>query len=201
MYDVLTRDAQVPLSEVRKYPHGHIFDVEPQFVEPGNNDTQFSVCPSDIASELAEVAAEPFDELGHKLDHGVAFTHRLTCRRMRNVINSVTYLPNTRARHPYNPAFLHPDDLAALGVASGEAIEITSAHGSITAIAKPDERLRPGMVSMTHGWGGLPGDGTPLHNGGSNVAMLISLEQDLDNITFMPRLSAIPVNLRKKMAL
>lgn len=200
MYEILTRDAQVPLSEVRKYPHGHIFDVEPQFVEPGNNEARFSVCPSDIASELAEVAAKPFDESGHQVDHGVAFTHRLTCRRMRNVINSVTYLPNTRTRHPYNPAFLHPDDLAALGVASGEAIEITSAHGSIAAIATPDERLRPGMVSMTHGWGGLPDDGIPLHNGGSNVAMLISLEQDLDNITFMPRLSAIPVNLRKQMA-
>ncbi len=198
MLDILTRDAQVPLSEVKKYPHGHIFEVEPQFVEPGTNDSRFAVFPDDVAAEIAEVATERFDNAGLKVDHGIAFTHRLTCRRMRNVMNSVTYLPATRKRHPFNAAFMHPDDLAALDVPSGGEIEITSAHGSITGIAMPDERLRPGAVSMSHGFGGLPGDGTSPHRGGSNVGLLISLEQNLDTITFMPRMSAIPVNVRKK---
>lgn len=198
MLAIVTRKAQVPLSEVKKYPHGHIFSVEPQFVEPGTSDARFAVFSDDVQAELAEVAAERFDEAGRKVDHGITFTHRLACRRMRNVINSVTYLPATRKRHPFNAAFLHPDDLAALDVLSGGEIEITSAHGSITGIAMPDERLRPGTVSMTHGFGGLPGDDAAPHDGGSNVGLLISLEQNLDTITSMPRLSAIPVNLRKK---
>lgn len=198
MLDIMTRDAQIPLSEVRKYPHGHIFAVAPQCVEPATNDARFAVFPDDVGIELSEVAAESFDEEGRKVEHGTAFTHRLTCRRMRNVMNSVTYLPATRKRHPFNAAFVHPADLAALDVKSGAEIEITSAHGTITGIAMPDDRLKPGTVSMTHGFGGLPEDHTPVHNGGANVATLISLEKNLDNITAMPRLSAIPVNLRKK---
>lgn len=198
MLEILTREAQVPLSEVKKYPHGHIFDVEPQFVEPGTSDGRFEVFPGDVEAELAVVVAEPYDQAGLRVDHGITFTHRLTCRRMRNVMNTVTYLPATRKRHPFNAAFLHPHDLATLDVVSGGEIEITSAHGSITGIAMAEERLRPGTVSMTHGFGGLPGDGTPVKDGGSNVGLLISLEQDLDSITSMPRLSAIPVNLRKK---
>lgn len=198
MLDIVTRDAQVPLSEVKKYPHGHIFDVEPQFVEPGTHDARFEVFPRDVEEDLAEVAAAPFDETGRQLDHGTVFTHRLTCRRMRNVMNTVTYLPATRKRHPFNAAFLHPDDMAALDASSGEEIEIISARGSITGIAMPDDRVRPGTVSMTHGFGGLPGDGTTPREGGSNVGLLISLDRNLDKITAMPRLSAIPVNLRKK---
>jgi len=198
MLEIWTRDAQVPLSEVKKYPHGHIFDVQPQFVQAGTSDARFALFPYDVEDELADVASEPFDDAGLKIDHGIAFTHRLTCRRMRNVINSVTYLPNTRKRHPFNAAFLHPDDLAALDIQTGAEIEITSAHGSVTAIAMPEDKLRPGTVSMTHGFGGLPDDTTSPQEVGSNVGLLISLEQDLDAITSMPRQSAIPVNLRKK---
>ncbi|WP_176599202.1 MULTISPECIES: molybdopterin-containing oxidoreductase family protein [Sphingobium] len=199
MLDILTTGSQVPLSDVKKYPHGHIFDVEAQFVEPGTSGNRFDVFPTDVEADLNEVAAEPFDESGQQVDHGATFTHRLTCRRMRNVMNSVTYLPTTRKRHPFNAAFLHPDDIAMLDVSPGAEIDIESAHGSITGIVMPDDRLRPGTLSMTHGFGGLPGDGTTPNDGGANVGLLISLEQDLDKITAMPRLSAIPVNLRRKV--
>ena len=33
----MTRNSQVPLDEIRKYPGGRVFDVEPQYVEPADN--------------------------------------------------------------------------------------------------------------------------------------------------------------------
>jgi len=85
-------------------------------------------------------------------------THLLAVRRVREVQNTMyRHLEAIRKRLPDNPAWVHPDDLAALGVLSGEAVEIRSAHGCIVARAEADETLRRGVVSITHGFGGESG--------------------------------------------
>jgi hypothetical protein len=48
------------------------------------------------------------------------------------------------------------------------------------------------MVSMSHGWGGLP-DGEGPTWPGANTGLLISTTRDCETINAMPRLSAIPV--------
>ena len=103
-----------------------------------------------------------------------------------------------RKRVPHNPAWLHPDDLAALGVAAGQGIAIESAHGRIEAIAEADDSMRPGVVSISHGWGGLPGDvpgAADPHCAGVNVNRLTTTRADLQSINAMPRLTALPVRL------
>jgi anaerobic selenocysteine-containing dehydrogenase len=125
---ILTRDAQVPLETVLAYPDGHVFELPEQFVEPGRPgaNARFDVAPGDVMAELeayrAAVAAP-------------GFTHLLTVRRMRHVMNSYREPPadSPRGTRPYNPAFLHPDDLAALGLAAGDPIELVSDYGRIRA--------------------------------------------------------------------
>ena len=118
-------------------------------------------------------------------------------RRVREVQNTMyRHLEAIRKRLPDNPAWVHPDDLAALGVLSGEAVEIRSAHGCIVARAEADETLRRGVVSITHGFGGLGTRDDP-NDGGVNVNRLTSATVDREPINAMPRLTALPVRLRR----
>ena len=68
---------------------------------------------------------------------------------------------------------------------------IRSEHGSIAAVVRPDDSIRPGVVSMTHAWGGLPGEEG--QEPGVNVNLLISTEQHVEPINAMVRMTAIPV--------
>jgi len=79
---------------------------------------------------------------------------------------------------------VHPDDAGAAGIADGELVEVTSATGSLTVPARYVETLRPGAVSISHGWAG------------ANVNRLVS-SRDLDPLTGMPRMSGTAVTLRR----
>jgi len=193
---LLARDAQVPFTELRKHAEGRVFDVEPCFVEaarPGH-DARFEVAPPDVVAELALVAAE--DDDAGSVSGGRRFSHRLVVRRMREMMNSHgRELPSIRSRVAFNPAFLHPDDLAALGLESGDRAELVSDHGRIPAIVEADSSLRRGVVSMSHGWGGLPDEARSYEEAGASTNLLISTDRCIEPINAMPRLSAIPVDV------
>jgi anaerobic selenocysteine-containing dehydrogenase len=53
---------------------------------------------------------------------------------------------------------MHPDDAALIGLTDGAAATITSSVGSVTAPVEVTDGIRPGVVSLPHGWGhDLPG--------------------------------------------
>ena len=193
---VIARHAPVPFATLQGYDVGHVFDEEAHFVEPADPDCtdRFTVAPDDVVAELAQVHAEQ-PRPGAWASNGETFTHKLTSRRLREVQNSShRNVPAIRKRMPYNHAYLHPDDIAELGIAAGDKITITSDAGSIPAIVAAEPELRRGVVSMSHGWGTLPGE-TVYEQDGSNTGLLISTDRDLDPINAMPRMSAIPVRL------
>jgi anaerobic selenocysteine-containing dehydrogenase len=193
---VVARHAPGTFEELKSYELGKIFDEMPQFVEPGDPDhpDRFTVMPDDVAAELRAVAAEAFEPERYT-SNGQSFSYRLTSRRIREVQNSThRNVPAIRKRMPYNYAYLHPDELARLGISDGDKISITSDAGAIPAIVAADATMRSGVVSMTHGWGGLP-DETVYERDGANTGLLVSTDRDLEPINAMPRLSAIPVNI------
>jgi len=120
-------------------------------------------------------------------------------RRVREVQNTMyRHLDAIGKRMPHNPLWMHPDDLAALGIEAGECVAIESAHGRIEAISEADATLRRGVVSISHGWGGLPGE--PAASGdtrGVNVNRLTSTRSHLEPINAMPRLTALPVRVQR----
>ena len=100
----------------------------------------------------------------------------------------------------YNPAFLHPDDLAALGIAPGDVVEITSDHASIRGVAAAAPELRRGVVSMAHCFGDVPEHDERLLEIGSNTGRLVDNEAHFDPHTGIPRMSAIPVSVARASA-
>ena len=100
-------------------------------------------------------------------------------------------LPGVR---PYNPLFVHPDDLQALGVEPGAIVLLTSKHGTARAVIMPMDTMRRGDASMTHCYGGLPGEDDPLTYG-TNPNRLLSIDVDLQSISLMPHMSAVPIRI------
>lgn len=188
------RHGQVAFEEIRRHPGGRIYPVEPQLVEEADPATagRFELMPADVAAELAAVACER-DEA-----RAAGFTHRLAGRRMRDVQNTMYHhLPVIRARHPGNPAWLNPDDLAVAGLADGETVRIVSPHGSVRAVVRADDTVRAGVISMTHGWGGT--SDAPEHDleQGSSTNRLTSTDAGRDPINAMPVMTAIPVRIER----
>jgi anaerobic selenocysteine-containing dehydrogenase len=147
--------------------------------------------PTDVMEEVQQLldTAELWQP-----NPGPGFTHLLIARRTNQVMNSTgSTFATTLNRVPYNPAYMNPDDLAEMDLEAGDLVTITSRHGSMTAIVQPDKTLRRSLVSISHLWGGLPGNPGP----GSNVNLLISCDTEVQGINAMPRMSAIPVNIVK----
>jgi anaerobic selenocysteine-containing dehydrogenase len=186
----LAKDSIVPFDEIRASPSGVSPRMEPRFVKPAPPDApgRLELCPPDVAEELAALAADAPEP---------GFRYRLTCRRVLHALNSAfVESRGARQRFPVNYAHLNPDDMRAEGVADGDLIEIVSEFGRVRTLAKGEDRLRRGVISMTHMFGPLVGSADPAAEGGANVGQLTSLTKHVQRINFMPRFSAIPVNVR-----
>lgn len=183
------RGSRVPLDVVKKFPGGKAFPdprVRVAEKDPGwegrlevGNETMMS----DLKAELDDRAND-----NHR------FPFRLISRRTPYVMNSRSQtLPSKRL--PYNPAFLHPDDLVALRVSEGDRIYIESAHARIAGIAAADKSLRRGLVSMSHNWGQLPDSGDDITVVGTNSGILVASDGFCDPYSGQPQMSNIPVRV------
>ena len=160
---------------------------------PDSEDTpRFDVMPRDIADEIDDLLAE------HPPTASGPFTHLLTVRRLRGIMNSLGIIqPELRCRHPYNDSNLHPDDIVAMGLDDGAHVEITSDASAIIAIATADPTVRRGTLSMSHCWGGLPEEDLPSETMGVSTNQLVRTNRFVEKINAMPRFSSIPVSIRR----
>jgi anaerobic selenocysteine-containing dehydrogenase len=117
----------------------------------------------------------------------------LVCRRMDHVRNSSVNVASTHRGRPYNPAFLHPDDLAAHGLRPGEVVRLAAARDQITCVVDADPSLRRGLVSMAHAFGGLPEEDGRFRELGSSTSRLLVDDAGFERYSGQPRMSAVPV--------
>jgi anaerobic selenocysteine-containing dehydrogenase len=193
LFEYLTKGSRVALSDVKAHPEGHIFPDPPIFIEErdADCDARLDLANSVMLRELAEVAAEPSED-------DTEFAFRLLCRRLPDVHNSAGRdIPKLTRKYSYNPAFMNPEDLRELGLASGDAVEIASGHATILGVVEAEEELRRGVVSMPHAFGDVPERDAELRTIGSNTGRLTSVASDYDPYTGIPRMSDIPVNVRR----
>ncbi len=199
LFELLCRGSRIPLDEVKQHPHGHIWNDPSITVLPKSPDwtEKLDVGNPFMMSDLAEVSSEPVtDHGGYAAD--MTFTHRLVSRRLNDVYNSSGRdIPKLVRNHRYNPAFMNPNDLEALDLHAGDVVEISSDHATILGVVEEADDVRPGVVSMAHSFGDAPEFDRKVFTIGSNTGRLTSVERDYDPRTGMPRMSAIPVNIRR----
>lgn len=184
--------SRIPLEELKRHPHGRLFDTDAIRVKEADPDCDARLRLGDpmMMEELAEVLDADPQQGGDD-----RFPLRLICRRMNNFMNSVGQdLAVLRPAGQGNPFGLHPQDMSAHGLAPGAEVIVRSPDGEVRGQVHPDDSLRPGTLSMTHGFGTrLSGTGER-SAAGASVACLIGVS-DLDRVTGMPRYSAVPVSI------
>ncbi|GGB53293.1 molybdopterin-containing oxidoreductase family protein [Blastomonas aquatica] len=161
--------------------------VEP--AEPGHN-ARFDLAGGAMPAQLMAYGRDD------PAAHGYPF--RLISRRSRHRFNSTGgHLSALAAKRTTNPAHIHPDDLAGLGVTDGEMIRIASPHGEVHALAKASDALRRGVISMAHGYGDpdVGPDEVPMRGGSTN--RLVCETSGYDPITGQALQSAIPVKVQR----
>lgn len=94
-------------------------------------------------------------------------------------------------------AHIHPDDAAARGLADGQLATVRSRTGSITVPVEITDSVRPGVVSIPHGWGhgveGTRADVAAAHAGANSN--ILADEQLMDVPSGTAVLNAIPVEV------
>ena len=101
----------------------------------------------------------------------------LVPRRQKRHLNSQLTFLGDRAE-----ILLHPDDAATAGIGDGQPVTVRNRLGTVTGIARLTTEIRPGAVSVPHGYPG------------ANVNLLTD-DADIDPLTGMTRYSGLPVSI------
>jgi anaerobic selenocysteine-containing dehydrogenase len=191
--DLATAGCLVKPSQVRRdsvdgrpvlYP-----DLHPVVAPPDPEDAhRFDLTAGDMPGALRRYGADQ--------PRADGFDFRLISRRSKTRFNSIGHpLAKLRARTTTNPAYMHPDDLAALGIEDGAIVEISSRHASIHGVAKASDKVRRGLISMAHAYGDSEAGKHNVREMGSSTNRLTSDEVEYDPITGQALQSAIPVRV------
>ena len=106
--------------------------------------------------------------------------------------------PELNGNRTWNPAFMNGADLQEPGLRSGDVVEIVSDTATIPGVVEEDNRLRRGLVSMSHAWGGPPERDGEVRQIGGNTGRLASTVRAWDRYCGMPVMSNTPVQVRRR---
>ncbi|WP_340268049.1 molybdopterin-containing oxidoreductase family protein [Sphingobium mellinum] len=177
--------------DLKAHRGGILFKEAEAVVQPAGEDNgaRLDLCPPDVAAELAGVR-QAKDEIA-------GYPFRLIPRRLIEVMNSAyTEAGQTRRRFPTNPIYMNEQDMTRLDLADGGTVRLIGRTGGVViGRVRKDSGLQPGVISMCHGWGNpeMSGEADPDAFSGR----LVSLDQDLEAINFMPRQSSVPVQAQR----
>ena len=180
LVELLCAGSRISLEEVRKYPHGHLFEEAAQVVQPADPDCTHRLQVGDamMMADIAQVLAEG--------EHSALLApdeFRLITRRKNNFMNSVGQgLPSLSKGSTANPVQAHPDDMRRLLIEDGAAVCLRSKQGAVMTTVEYDDTLRTGTISLTHGFAEV------------SVQRLIDLDR-CDPITGIPIMSGITVKM------
>ena len=157
-------------------------------------DGRIDCCPAAFGSAIERCAAI-LDELRSEPEHQL----KLISRRDSRMHNSwyANVAGNKSARRTTNRLAVNPADAGRLGIATGALVEVRSAWGHLTTEAEIDPRIRPGVVSLEHGWGLQQGLTRSRTSPGANVNRLMPHGPgSFDAASNQQQLTGIPVEVR-----
>lgn len=199
LLEAFLKRSPVPLDQIKQHPAGGLFPQQSGPVQAKEADWPFrlQLAHPDMLQELtaALVDLQQPSELAIRAKAHEGLQLLMVSRREHAVYNSVGHsLPALKRRRPYNPVYLHPDDAALLGVENGDRLRIANAAGEVFGHAELAEDLRPGVISVAHGFPNQRELGA--QSPGTSVSALLDDEVDYDRFSGLPLMSAVPVSVR-----
>jgi len=193
----------VPLDEVKKYPAGSVFKQQSAVALVKEADWPFvlNLGEADMMADLTKIDSSlgqnsSLAESAWSLD---GLNLLLVSRRQHEVYNSVGHkIPALAKKVAYNPVFMNPSDAASLALSDGDPVELATSRARVTGIVQTAADLRPGVVSVAHGFPNFLTSDTDDHTG-TSVSALLDDEINFDPFSGMPVMSAIPVSVSTPM--
>jgi anaerobic selenocysteine-containing dehydrogenase len=181
------------LDDLLAHPHGRDFGaLEPRMPE-------ILRTPSGNVELAPPVFVDDLDRLAAAVTEFDSVPYRLVGRRHLRSNNSWMHNVNVLVKGAQRCTLqVHPDDADALGLADGGAARVTSRVGEVVAPVEVTDAIRPGVVSLPHGWGhDAPGAKMRVaaeHAGvNSNV---LSDDRAMDPLSGTSVLNGIPVEVQ-----
>lgn len=132
------------------------------------------LAPPELVAQFRAWDSSPLRPPRSPGDQGLVLVNRRELRQTNSMLRDAA---------PPPPLLMHPEDAARLALLSGQPVRVTSTIGSTVAAVEVTDSIRPGVVSLPHGWSS-PG-----------VNRLTSATDGVDPLTGMPQLSGFPVTV------
>ncbi|MFI8950606.1 molybdopterin oxidoreductase family protein [Streptomyces sp. NPDC053750] len=180
------------LERLLAHPHGiDLGPLRPRLPQPlRTRSGKVELLPGPIADDLPRLR----QALAERPD-GLVLVGRRHLRSNNSWMHNVPALTGGSNRCTLH---LHPDDAERLGVRSGEPVRVKGAGGEVTAPAEVTDAVRPGVVSLPHGWG-HDRPGTRLTHAATDPGVNVNQLLDgtlLDPLSGNAVLNGVPVKLR-----
>jgi anaerobic selenocysteine-containing dehydrogenase len=153
------------------------------------------LAPERLVADVARLRAA----LATRSNGGLVLIGR---RHLRSNNSWMHNLPVLVKGKPRCTLLVHPDDAARLGLVDGGPAEVASTAGTVTIPVEVTDGIRPGVVSIPHGWGhALPGVRLEVAGRYAGVNTNVLAEGDrFDPLSGTAVLNGIPVTVRPAAA-
>ena len=187
---------RLSLARLRAAPHG----LDLGALQPGRiasriatPDGLIDLAPADFVREaLTRLLAET----DRRTNGDLVLIGRRDLRSNNSWLHNTPRLAKGRDRCTL---LVHPDDAAPRRLATGDVAEVASEAGSVRVPVEVTDAVRPGVVSLPHGWG-HDRDGVRLrvarNHGGASVNDVTS-ERHLDTLSGNAAFNGLPVTVRR----
>jgi anaerobic selenocysteine-containing dehydrogenase len=157
----------------------------------GTPDAKIRIAPQYLLDDLPRLAARI-----ERAPDDLVLVSRRHLRSNNSWLHNVPSLMKGRDRCTL---LMHVDDAARRGLSTGDRVAVTSAGGSIDVPVEVTDAIKPGVVSMPHGWGhGRPGTRMAVANGSPGVnTNVLSPPTFLDEPSGNGALNGIPVTVAR----
>lgn len=179
------------LADFKAHPHGLLVGSAEPGVPIGTPSGKIELAPQHLLDDLPRLRSAM-----QELRPQTHLVSRRTLRSMNSWMNNVHAL----AKGPDRCTLLiHPDDADAIQVVDRDLIEVTSGANSIVVPAEVTRHIKPGVVSIPHGWGhDRPGSRLSIARSKPGVnANLVNPEGLLDTPSGNAVVNGVPVEIRK----
>ncbi|MGW4597416.1 molybdopterin oxidoreductase family protein [Streptomyces sp. NPDC004457] len=185
------RPEGLTLEKLLAHPHGiDLGPLRPRLPQPlRTRSGKVELLPGPLAGDLPRLRAALRERPA-----GLVLVGRRHLRSNNSWMHNVPALTGGSNRCTVH---IHPDDAARLGVRDGADVRVKGAGGEVVAPAEVTDGVRPGVVSLPHGWGhDRPGTrlGHASTDPGVNVNQLLDGSL-LDPLSGNAVLNGVPVEL------
>jgi anaerobic selenocysteine-containing dehydrogenase len=180
------------LATLEAEPHGvDLGALKPRLPEVLRTpDGMIALAPDVLVADVDRLR----DGLDGRRDHPFVLIGRRDLRSNNSWMHNVNVLVKGKARCTMH---VHPDDAATLGLVDGAPAVVRSRVGELTVPVEVTDAIRPGVVSIPHGWGhDLEGSRMSVAKEHAGVnSNLLADETFFDVISGNAALNGIPVQV------